>query len=127
MERRQSEPVQVGRLVERQLGDQTPLVGAELEDIVVEARNEDPTVLVLEPGDDPGEGVGRVLDGAAVAAGMEVDGGPSHVDLGVHHPAQADRDRRDVALEEARVADQGEVRAEPVPVRAEPRVEMGRA
>ncbi len=51
------------------------------------------------------QGVGRVLDRAAVAAGVDVDGRPDDVDLGVHQAAQADRDRRQVALEEARVAD----------------------
>ena len=72
------------------------------DDVVVEARDPDPAVGALERGDDLGQRVGRVLDGAAVAARMEVDGGPDDVDLGVHQAAQAERDGRQVALEEAR-------------------------
>ena len=54
---------------------------------------------------------------------MEVDRGPDDVDLGVHQAAQADRDRRDVALEESRVADDPDVGGEPVAVRDEPALE----
>ena len=97
------------------------------DDVVVEARDADPAVRALQPGDDLGEGVGRVLDGAAVAARVEVDGRPDDVDLGVHDPAQAERDGRQVALEEARVADDRDVGREPLAVRLEPRVEVDRA
>ncbi len=127
VERGQAEAREIRRLVERQVGDQGALLGAQLDHVVVEARDEDPAVLVLEPGDDPGEGVRGIVDRAAVAARMEVDRRPRHVDLGVHHPAQGDRDRRCVALEEPRIADQREIGREALAVGAQPGLEIHRA
>src|SRR3954454_21317571 len=123
-ERRQAEAREVLALVERERGEGRPILLRQGGDIVVEARDADPAVGTLQPRDDLREGVGRVLDDAPVATGMEVDLGPDDVDLGVHYPAQAERDRRDVAFEEARVADDRDVSREPVPVRLEPGVEM---
>ena len=77
----------------------------------------------LELRDDSRKGVGGVLDGAAEAARVQVDRSTDHVDLGVHHPAQGRRHRRDVALEEARVADHDCIRGQPVAVLAQPVLE----
>ena len=55
---------------------------------------------------------------------MKVDGRSGDVDLGVHDPAQPDGDRRHVALEEPRIADEGDVRLEPILVLGEPALEV---
>ena len=90
------------------------------DDVVVEARDADPPVRALERRDDLGERVGRVLDRPAERPRMEVDRRALDVDLDVRVAAQADRDRRQVALEEARVADDGHVRREAFAVRGQP-------
>ena len=90
------------------------------DDVVVEARDQDGPVVGLERGDDPGERVGRVLHRSAEATGMQVDRRAGDVDLGVQHAPQRRRDRRQVAFEEARVADDHGLGPEPVPVRLEP-------
>ena len=58
---------------------------------------------------------------------MEVDRGPDDVDLGVHQPAQTERDRRQVALEEPGVADDRDIGRELVALGLEPVIEMDRA
>ena len=58
---------------------------------------------------------------------MEVDRRPDDVDLGVHQAPQAERDRRQVALEEARVADDRDVGGEARAFRLQPVVEVRRA
>ncbi len=60
-------------------------------------------------------------------ARMEVDVGPDHVDLGVHHAPQAERDGRQVALEEAGVADHHDVGGQALPVGLEPAGQVDRA
>ena len=89
---------------------------SEVADLVVEARHGDAAVPSLERGDDAHEGDGRVLDVAAVGARVQVLAGARDVDLGVHDAAQADRDGRLVALEEAGVADDREVGVEAMAV-----------
>ena len=55
---------------------------------------------------------------------MDVLERAGHLDLGVHDAAQAHRQRRQVAFEEADVADDRDVASQPVPVRQQPRLEM---
>ena len=54
----------------------------------------------LQRGEDRGQGVDRVLDGAAVRARMDVDAGARDVDLAYSIPRRLTRDGRPVALEE---------------------------
>ena len=63
------------------------------------------------------------MHGAAVSTGVQVDGRQLDVDLGVHQPAEPDRDRGHVALEEPRVADDHGIRAEAVTVLGDPRLQ----
>ena len=126
-ERRHADLRPVRLLVERQRVEQRALLVGQGDDVVVEAGDEDPAVGTLERRDDPGERIGRVVDDAAVAARVEVDVAADDVDLGVHHAPQRDRDRRQVALEEARVADDRDVGGEPLAVGREPAFERRRA
>ena len=125
-ERRHAERGAVRLLVERQGREGRSVGVAERDDIVVEARHEDPAVRVLERRDDRRERVRRVLDRAAVHPRMEIDRRSDHVDLEVRDPAQAERDRREVALEEAGVADDREVGGHAGLVLLEPAVEVRR-
>ena len=126
-EGRQPEVGQVGVLVERQGGDGRLLSLGQGNDVVIEAWNADPAVGALERGDDLGKGVGRILDGTAVAARVKVDGRSHDVDLGVHEAAQGNRDRGQIALEEARVTDDREVGGQPLALGVEPAIQVGAA
>ena len=92
----------VGLVVERQPREGGPVGLGEGDDVVVEAGDADPAVGALERGDDRRQRVDRVVDRAAVLPGVDVLDGPADVDLGRADAPQADRDRREVALEEAR-------------------------
>src|SRR5262245_26932950 len=108
-------------LVERQAADLEAVLLRGWEDAGVEARDPDGPVVGLQLGDDPSERVGGVRHGAAEAARVKVDGRAVDVDLGVEQAAQRRRQGRQVALEEAGVADQDGVGLEPVAIGLDPR------
>jgi hypothetical protein len=72
------------------------------------------------------EGVGRVVDRAAVHARVEIESTAGHVELDVDQTAQSDGDGRQVALEEARVRDDREVGRQALTIRPKPGVEVDR-
>ena len=113
-------------VVERKGRECVALRIGQTDDVVVEARDADPPVGALERSDDLGERVSRVLDRPAERPRMEVDRRALDVDLDVGVAAQPDGDRRQVALEEAGVADDGDVRCETFAVRAQPRPQVSR-
>ena len=55
---------------------------------VVEARDEDPAVAVLQAGEEMSQGVEGIRNQAAEGARVEVDGGAGHLDLGVEVAAE---------------------------------------
>ncbi len=116
-----------GVLVEGQRCQRLVLGRGELADVVVEARHADAARAVVQRGQDAHQGDGGVLDEAAEAARVQVLAGTPHVHLQVGVAAQADRDRGMVALEEARVGHDHEVRLEACPVGQQPGLEVRRA
>ena len=72
VQRGRSDLAPVGVLVERDACERLPVGRRQLVDVVVEAGHGDRAVGVVQARDDPGERVVRVLDGAAVAPGMQV-------------------------------------------------------
>ena len=76
-------------LVEGELGRVLALGGGEGYDVVVEAGDGDAAVVVVERGEDSGEDVGGVGDGAAVDAGVEVVGGAGDGEFHVDQAADA--------------------------------------
>ncbi len=78
----------------------------------------------MQPGDEPGERVGRVLDGPAVDARVEVAGRPLERHLDVGQPAQTIGETRDAGGEERRVRDQHHVRGQFVAVGLDERHEV---
>src|SRR5690606_5091328 len=87
--------------VERHPGQLFLLPGRQLPDVVVEAFDQDLTVGRAETGDDGRQRVQRILDGAAIAARVQVafgaldvdlqgaDAPAAHLDVGLLHPVEA--------------------------------------
>ena len=63
-------------LVEGQFGEEFPLAVGEFDDAVVEAGDRHARVLVVQGGDEAGDGGGRIGYGAAEGAGVDVLVGP---------------------------------------------------
>src|SRR5438046_2642580 len=83
-------------------------------------RTSTPAVAILELGDDPGEGVRRVLDDSAEPARVDVERAAPDIDLGVEQASQAEREGRLVALEEGGVRDDHGITGDAIAVRREP-------
>src|SRR5438132_650666 len=116
----------VGLLVEGQIGERRAVSLGQGHDVVVETGDLDDPIRAFQAGEDPGQRIGRVLDGPSITTRMEVDRRPEHVDLRVHNAAQGDRDCRQVPLEESRIADDRDVCFELASVRLEPGIEAWR-
>ena len=117
---------EIARLVERQGGECGAVGWCELNNVVVEARHGDVTVLVVQRGNHGGKGVGRIHHGAAVAPGMEINVGGAYVHLNVGDAAEPNREGRTVAIKEAGVANDHGVAAAAVWVRRHPRLKVHR-
>ena len=76
------------RLVETELVPSRGLSRAELDHVVVEARDPHPAPVVMQQGQDAAQRVDRVNHRAAVTARMQVDGGAVQGYLGVAQAAQ---------------------------------------
>ena len=101
----------VGALVEWERGKGGSICRRELNHIVVEPGHRDATLLVVERGDHRRQCVRRIDHRSSEASRMEVDVGVAHVDLEVGDPAKTHGERREVPLEEARIAAQKEIAA----------------
>src|SRR5450759_2389504 len=79
------------------------------DDRVVEARDRDVAVAILQLSDDAGQGVDRVGCDAAVDARVQVDGGAGGVQLDVEQPSKGGGQGRVAVFVEAAVPDQHRV------------------
>ena len=117
----------VGLLIERERRERLAVGLRQLDHVVVEAGDVDAAVGALQGGNDRTQGVGRVVDGTAVHARVEVQSAARDVELEVDQASKSDRDRREVALEEARVRDNGEIGLQTVAICLQPRIQVDRA
>ena len=104
---------QPGLLVERQLGEQVPLGRRQLHDLVVEAGQRDPAVVIMQVGEQVGQRLQRVGHGAAERAGVQVALGAVHVDLGGDDAAHAGAHRRDIGGPHRGVRDHDDIAGQP--------------
>src|SRR6185436_15979827 len=79
---------EVGRLVERELTEGLTIRRGPRANPIVEARDRDPAIAILERGDDRAEDVGGIGDRAAVVARMEIARRALHLDFRVQDPPQ---------------------------------------
>lgn len=105
---------QPGGLVEGQLGEERALAVGELGHTVVETRDRDPAVRVVQRGDEPGDGGRRVGYRAAERTGVDVLLGAVQLDLALGEAAHAGADRGGRLVPHAGVGDDHGVGGEPV-------------
>ena len=94
------------------LGQQLPLLGREGAHVVVEAGHGDPPLLVVEGGQELGQGLVGVVDDAAEAAAVQVAPGACHRELPGPEPPQPVDDHRLGGGEDVAVRDQADVRGQ---------------